>query len=127
MRKYIAIALVSIYVFSMTEVHQLLKTPLLVEHYLAHKNTNKELSLLSFLEMHYLNGSHMDADSTHDMQLPFKNMQDNHPNVVVTLPNDFVFFEIVPSIKQHGAIIVSKSQVLESNYLKSIWQPPKIA
>ena len=127
MRKYLAITLVSIYVFSMTEVHQLLKMPLLVEHYLAHKNATKELSLLSFLEMHYLNGSHMDADSTHDMQLPFKNLQDNHPNVVVTLPNDLVFFETIPHVKQHGSIIVSKSQVLESNYLKSIWQPPKIA
>ena len=127
MRKYIAIALVSIYVFSMTEVHQLLKMPLLVEHYLAHKDADKELSLLSFLEMHYLNGSHMDADSKHDMQLPFKNMQDNHPNVMVTLPNGYIFFETLPSIKTDGSIIVSKSQVLESNYLKSIWQPPKIA
>lgn len=127
MRKHIAIVLVSIYLFSITEVHQLLKMPLLVEHYLAHKNANKELSLLSFLEMHYLNGSHMDADSTHDMQLPFKNLQDNHPNVVVTLPSDYFFFETIPNIKQQGSIIVSKSQVLESNYLKSIWQPPKIA
>ena len=54
-------------------------------------------------------------------------MQDNHPNVVVTLPTDFVLFEIEPVLKQDAAIIVSKSQVLESNYLKSIWQPPKIA
>lgn len=127
MKKYISILLVSIYLFSMTEVHQLLKMPSLVEHYFLHKNANKELTLLSFLEMHYLNGNHMDADSKHDMQLPFKNMQDNHPNVVVTLPTDFVLFEIEPVLKQDAAIIVSKSQVLESNYLKSIWQPPKIA
>ncbi len=45
----------------MTELHQVLKAPLLVEHYYEH-NDKEELSVLTFLEMHYLNGNVKDAD-----------------------------------------------------------------
>lgn len=111
----------------MTEVHQLLKTPLLVDHYLEHKNENKELSLLSFLEMHYLNGNHIDADHDKDIQLPFKNFQDNHPNVVLALPEQIVFFQ--PQITLDDELVpnFNKSQIFISSFLTNIWQPPKIA
>ena len=111
----------------MTEVHQLLKMPLLVEHYLEHKQENKQLSLLSFFEMHYLNGQHLDSDQDKDMQLPFKNFQDNHPNVVLALPEQITFFEPQPAIQDELVPNFNESQVFISSFLTSIWQPPKIA
>ncbi|WP_291274046.1 hypothetical protein [Flavobacterium sp.] len=127
MKKYITLAFLCVYLFSMTEVHQLLKMPLLVEHYLEHKQENKQLSLLSFFEMHYLNGQHLDSDHDKDMQLPFKNFQDNHPNVVLALPESVEF--IPPYVFPQDVMVLNfnEHQIFISNFLTSIWQPPKIA
>lgn len=129
MKRYVSIVLLFFYVFSMTEVHQLLKAPKLVEHFIEHKNENKGITLISFLEMHYLNGFTKDADFEKDMKLPFKASQDNCFSFVVLLPtsekfelnNELFVFEI------HKPTILQKSQVFISNYLSAIWQPPKIA
>ncbi len=129
MKKYVSIVLLFFYVFSMTEVHQLLKAPILVEHYLEHKSEDKSLTLISFLEMHYLNGFTKDADYEKDMKLPFKTTQDNCFNAVVLLPtpekfelNGDVYGDNFKSTK-----ILQKNQIFISNYLSAIWQPPKIA
>lgn len=127
MKRYLSIVFLIIYLFSMTEVHQLLKTPLLIEHYLDHKKENKELSLINFLEMHYLNGKNIDADHDKDIQLPFKNFQDNHPNVVLALPEPITFFEPQVSFKDELVPNFNESQLFISSFLTSIWQPPKIA
>lgn len=47
MKKYVTLFLIFTYLFSMTELHQILKAPLLVEHYYEH-NDSKELSVLTF-------------------------------------------------------------------------------
>jgi len=129
MKRYVSILLLFFYVFSMTEVHQLLKAPKLVEHFVEHKNENQGITLISFLEMHYLNGFTKDADFEKDMKLPFKASQDNCFSFVVLLPtpekfelnSEFFVSEI------HKPMILQKSQVFISNYLSAIWQPPKIA
>lgn len=115
--------------FSMTEIHQLLKTPKLVEHFLEHKSENKGITLISFLEMHYLNGFTKDADFEKDMKLPFKASQDNCFSFVVVLPTPAKFeLNTDPSLFEiHTPNIIQKRQVFISNYLSAIWQPPKIA
>ncbi len=55
-----------------TPVGQLLKLPLLVEHYLKHQHQNG-ISLIDFLDVHYAT-EHKDADYPEDEQLPFKNI-----------------------------------------------------
>lgn len=129
MKKYVSIVLLFFYVFSMTEVHQLWKAPKLVEHYLEHKSEDKGLTLISFLEMHYLNGFTKDADFEKDMKLPFKATQDNCFSFVVLLPTPEKFeLNSEPFVLEiHKPTILQKSQVFISNYLSSIWQPPKIA
>lgn len=129
MKKYVSILLLFFYVFSMTEVHQLLKAPKLVEHFFEHKNENKTTTLISFLEMHYLNGFTKDADFEKDMKLPFKTSQDNCFSFVVVLPTPEKFeLNSEPSVlEMHKPTILHKNQVFISNYLSAIWQPPKIA
>lgn len=34
------------------------------------------------------------------MQLPFKNFQDNHPNIVLALPKEVHFFEPLPKFNE---------------------------
>ncbi len=129
MKKYVTVILLFFYVFSMTEVHQLLKAPKLVEHFFEHKNENNRTTLISFLEMHYLNGFTKDADFEKDMKLPFKASQDNCFSFVVLLPT-LEKFELnnEPFVLEiHKPTILYKNQVFISNYLSAIWQPPKIA
>lgn len=129
MKKYVSIVLLFFYVFSMTEVHQLLKTPELVKHFLEHKNEDKGLTLISFLKMHYLNGFTKDADFEKDMKLPFKASQDNCFSFVVVLPTSEKFELSTDSslFELHRPNIIQKRQIFISNYLSAIWQPPKIA
>ena len=124
MKKYVTLFLIFTYLFSMTELHQILKAPLLVEHYYEH-NDSKELSVLTFLEMHYLNGNVKDADYEKDMKLPFKSFQDNHPNVVLHLPETTDFFNFITFSLSEQKPYCIKNQVNTSSFLTSIWQPPK--
>jgi hypothetical protein len=110
--------------FSMTELHQILKASLLVEHFYEH-NDKKELSVLTFLEMHYLNGNVKDADFEKDMKLPFKSFQDNHPNVVLSLPETNNFFNFIVYYVSEQKPFCFENQVNTSSFLTSIWQPPK--
>lgn len=124
MKKYITLFLLFSYLFSMTELHQLLKINLLVEHYYEH-NDSKKLSVLSFLEMHYLNGNVKDKDFEKDQKLPFKNFQDNHPNVVLSLPETTNFFNFIVYSFSEQKPFCFENQVNTLNFLNSIWQPPK--
>lgn len=129
MKKWFSIAMLLIYVFSMTEMHQLLKAPLLVEHYLEHKMENKGMTIISFLELHYLNGNVFDKDYEKDMKLPFKSAQETCYSQVLIIPSSS--FEIPSmhlfSLEANSKGMIQKSQVFISNYFSSIWQPPKIA
>ncbi|MCX6182126.1 MAG: hypothetical protein NT150_09385 [Bacteroidetes bacterium] len=69
MKKLLAISLLSLYLLTLTEVGQLIKLPLLVDHFIEHKEKDQNLSLLDFLAMHYSHSHTPDAD---DLKLPFK-------------------------------------------------------
>lgn len=49
-----------------------MKLPEFIEHYKEHKAENKDINILTFITLHYLNGSEKDADYEKDMKLPFK-------------------------------------------------------
>jgi hypothetical protein len=66
-----------------------------------------------------------DSDYEKDMKLPFKNFQDNHPNVVLSLPETTNFLNFtVYSISEQKPFRF-ENQVNTSSFLTSIWQPPK--
>lgn len=50
----------------------MIKLPNLIEHYYKHKNENSNITIFSFLKMHYLDETVKDADYQQDMSLPFK-------------------------------------------------------
>jgi hypothetical protein len=85
MKVIAAISFFVLLTFTQTPLGQLLKLPVLVEHYYKHKKV-ENVSLSQFLNDHY-NTKHNDADQAEDDQLPFK---------TVLLQN--MGFAIVPSI-----------------------------
>jgi hypothetical protein len=72
MKKSVTIFLLVSMVSLQTPVGQLLKLPLLIEHFIEHQQQHG-VSLLAFLQDHYTENHH-DADLPEDEQLPFKNI-----------------------------------------------------
>lgn len=126
MKKLFAISFLFIYLFSSTELHQLLKLPLLVEHFIEHKEENKDITLWQFLHIHYTAGDVEDSDYDKDMKLPFK----SHDNCVSSFSNVYL-----PSVKVsiekpvrflQKKNFTKKDEFLLTSHLPLIWQPPRI-
>lgn len=127
MKKIIAILFLISYLFSATELHQLLKMPVVFEHYAEHKQQDKNIGFIEFLAMHYMHGSPKDKDYDRDMQLPFKTVH----NCISAISPAYIPDHIQVAISEPETVFNSRnysshSQVLLSAYLSYIWQPPKI-
>jgi hypothetical protein len=104
----------------------LLKLPLLVEHFIEHREENKNITLWQLLHIHYGMGDVKDGDYDKDMKLPFK----THDNCVtalssVYLPSAKVSIEKPIQFLQKESF-VKKDQSLLTSFLSNIWQPPRI-
>lgn len=118
--------LLTAFLLSTTELHQLLKLPVVFEHLAEHRKENKSISFLQFLDMHYMHGSPRDKDYSEDMKLPFKTA-DNCASMVspVVIPGVTHVFESlvvsIPEKKNH----IPKGELIPSSYLSCVWQPPR--
>lgn len=63
-------------IISGTEIHQLLKIPVLLSHFRDHRNENPGLSFIAFLKIHYSDDHPQDNDDREDNELPFKSIGD---------------------------------------------------
>ena len=126
MRRIFSIFFIFIYLFSVIEVHQYFKIPVLMEHFTEHRLEDKSLTLWTFLCIHYAHGDVKDADYEKDMKLPFKSFDNCHFSTVVTLlpENKFTFENSFVPISTRT---ISKfyKQFSSISSLNSIWQPPK--
>jgi hypothetical protein len=66
-----AVGMLATYLFTTTELGQLLKLPILISHYLEHKAASN-LSIGEFIIIHYADSDLRDADYDKDMKLSFK-------------------------------------------------------
>lgn len=126
MRKFTAILILTAYLFSTTELHQLLKLPVIFEHYYEHKQLNKAISFLDFLDMHYMHGSPLSSDYAEDMQLPFKTLDKCLGTTIpVIVPQNInIAIHLPVQIKKERRFIM-QDEFMPSSYLSRIWQPPK--
>ncbi|RRJ87388.1 hypothetical protein EG240_15170 [Paenimyroides tangerinum] len=128
MKKMFVLFCISIYLISTTELSQLLKFPVLVEHYIEHKDKSPELTLIDFLEIHYnnhLEGHPYDEDYEQDQKLPFIAQADVLS--VCFVFNPLITFEIKnkPFQSKRQKAISFDDAFLENSLLSSIWQPPE--
>lgn len=128
MKKAFAIFLVSLYIFSFTELREIIKMPEFIEHFKEHKTKNKDLNIFSFIALHYLNGSEKDADYEKDMKLPFKT-QDFSLIYSYSTQDITRVFEINISFAKHFKEIKRNyyySFHFSSKKEISIFQPPEL-
>jgi hypothetical protein len=125
-KKLFAILLLFIYLISLTELSQLVKLPILVEHFIEHKEKNSNLSLWEFLNMHYAQSDDHDGDRDKDMKLPFKSHDGCINTTIVALPSTNIgTLSEKPICIEKKAYSIYTENFLSSSHLSSIWQPPK--
>lgn len=113
---------------STTELHQLLKLPFLVEHFIDHKKQNSSITFLEFLDKHYAKGKVVDEDYAEDMRLPFKSNQ-GCPEITIKAPvvSPFSSLLIKPLDISSKTFTLYNDMFLPSFFTPNIWQPPKYA
>jgi hypothetical protein len=71
-KRLAGILLISVYMLSFAELNNLLKIPVLFEHYKEHSQQEPGISFWSFIKLHYLDPVIVDEDYQKDQQLPFR-------------------------------------------------------
>ena len=128
LKKLIAISFCCTYLFSTTELHELIKLPLLIEHFAEHREQNKHITLWKFLYIHYSMGDVKDVDYDKDMKLPFK----SHDNCVAGNSTIYVSLPEKLSIQKQVQFLEKKNfptevRSLPTSFLSNIWQPPRVS
>lgn len=121
-----AISLVVVYLFGATEASQLLKLPVLVQHYYEHKAGNASVTLVQFLHMHYMGHDDNDDDNLRDMQLPFKTMNDCCMIAFNNLPPQKIQMNEVVAYEVQQEFTLLNDATPFSISVEDIFQPPRL-
>jgi hypothetical protein len=125
MRKATAYIFFILYLFLTTEAYQVLKIPVILEHFHEHQKENKDITLLEFLNIHYMHGSPMDADYERDMQLPFKRVN-QHIHASSLHVKDLTTAQLsIPLPPKESEFLILDDKDIQSPDLSPIFQPPK--
>jgi hypothetical protein len=123
-KKAIAVLLVSIYTVSFSELPQLLKIPILVQHFLEHKQQDPKTTFWAFIKEHYQGKFEMDADYKRDNQLPFRTANFISNTIVIFDPPDPIEIPVsVPALKQEFTLFNDDNNPVSS--FQDIFQPPR--
>lgn len=125
MRKRISILFLFIFLVSATEFGQILRVPILIGHYVEHKTMDQGLDFLNFLQLHYNQSLQEQNDPLHD-KLPFLSQISVVSFTAIVMPYNLF------KVQNIGLLPVQKKNIyhyvpnIESSYLSTIWQPPKL-
>lgn len=109
---------------SITQLSELVKLPLMVEHYVEHKEKNSNLTIWGFLRIHYQGKDVFDADYDKDMKLPFKSYTSICSVVFYPLTQEYKTIQKI-NYKYKKQNLYTYSFLYSSTFLSSIWQPPR--
>lgn len=120
MRRAAAISMLVLHLGFFTEVNELLRLPILVEHFFEHRSQAPEMSFFQFLAMHYETDVAHDAT---DMKLPFKACDHSVASPIFTVAEPFgLTHSLTSGTKQSLSRYIS---FIPSTGLDEIFQPPR--
>ncbi|WP_344821805.1 hypothetical protein [Rurimicrobium arvi] len=127
MKRFVAIFFFTVYLLSThVQVLELMKLPVLMEHFAEHRQRNPQVTFIQFLCMHYTEQNVKDSDYERDMQLPFKTLS-HSPMIWVgcIVPSAQITLHTRPVIAPEQKMLFPKEEAWSSQYLSFIWQPPR--
>jgi hypothetical protein len=126
LKKAVTIFILFLYVFSATELHQVMKLPILVGHFFEHQSHNSSLTIWAFLYLHYAQPTADSTDETHK-KLPFKSDDRCVSSTPAIVFMNNCTYNFKPEIIFSSLIFLKSfnDNFLPSLYLSSIWQPPQ--
>lgn len=120
MKKIISYCLLSAILFSLTELHEFVKIPFAIGHFIEHYSENSSTSIVDFLTEHY---SANDSHSQEHSSLPFKEHCTSIVLHLVLYTENILIDFILPystiQYFQFGSHSTAKGTKL------GVWQPPQ--
>lgn len=108
---------------------EVLKLPMLVQHYLEHIDEDKDITVFQFFVQHYTEGidhNHQENHNHHD-KLPFKTTDGHFSSVVSMVSPPFVMVSHHTVAAAALRMPAYHQQDYSNAYLNSIWQPPRFS
>lgn len=125
LKKQISIFITLVLFLFSTELQELIKLPLLFQHYFEHKAINEDISFSEYLVDHYNSIPHTDNDEERDNQLPFKSADQNSILTSAAVPPSNKFVIKTPTIIVFNSESIYNEDDIPAAFTGSIWQPPK--
>jgi hypothetical protein len=128
-KKAVAIFFVSIYMLSFSELHQFLRMPVLIQHFIEHRHQDPAISLLSFLNLHYIHQYVKDDDYQRDNQLPFRHTDCcvTYTTICCECPGNTVIEMPVRTTETRNEYILHDEDNHSLLSVADIFQPPRLA
>jgi hypothetical protein len=130
MKKWIVYSFLICYLFSTTELSELLKVDHVFTHFKEHQSLSHQLDFSEFIYMHYFGHGDSNGDDEKDKSLPFHSHSESCATnflIPVVLPNTNFNIEVLAfngfDTKKH---VLYQPIDKPSSYLNSIWQPPQL-
>lgn len=123
-KRFFGLTLGILILIGATELHQLLKLPFLIQHYIHHRNESSSLSFLDFLKIHYSSTTHPnDNDDNEDHELPFKSTAS-----IFHIDTPVMEKRITDNFSFHfsGKRTIYYPEGILSHQSSSVFHPPKI-
>jgi hypothetical protein len=125
-KRTLAFILLNIYLFSFSELHQFLKIPILVQHFVEHRALEPGTTFWGFMKEHYQGKFEMDEDYQRDNQLPFRTAD--------CISNSFVAYEIPATIEiqpqefeERAEFVIINENEIPHRATTDIFQPPRFS
>lgn len=125
MRKAVAAFFLTIILLAQSPLQQLLKLPVLMEHFAEHKIRSRgEISFFEFIHLHYFTTHPDDGDADRDQQLPFRSSEVIMMGSTVMVPEQILPGFEPPVFKERTYPLFNVTG-FSSLFAYDIWQPPK--
>lgn len=127
LKRTVFISLLCFKILSITGLHELIRLPVLIQHYFEHKDIDSGITFIAYLEHHYNDSPHTDDDEERDKQLPFMATEFFSGSLVSSfLPPSFT---LVPKkayqILSRTKMVANNQHIPALTFAGKIWQPPK--
>jgi hypothetical protein len=128
LKKLIAISFLFVFLSANTELHQLLKLPVLIHHFFEHHKQEPSESFAEFLSEHYITHlDYSDKDNHDHDNLPFKTPDCATAHISLAFVNHIQFSVPRPTAFYDKISPIYNGAFYSSAVVSNIWQPPKIS